>query len=191
MDGPITDVTVESPVKLVLQRRARPGAQAAFEAWIRELLDSAGRTAALQGSSVLTAGNGDYFILLRFATHAERERWEGAPAVRELFRRGDALATSSDGPVAKSGLETWFTLPGLPAPRSAPPAWKMALVTWCALLPQVLLLGVILPPGLPYLAGVAVSTAIPVAMLTWVIMPRLTKLLYGWLYATAGDGGRA
>ena len=29
----------------------------------------------------------------------------------------------------------------------------------------------------------AVSTAIPVAMLTWVVMPNLSRLLYAWLYA--------
>jgi antibiotic biosynthesis monooxygenase (ABM) superfamily enzyme len=37
--------------------------------------------------------------------------------------------------------------------------------------------------SLPFPLGAAISTAIPVAMLTWVVMPRLTKLLYRWLYA--------
>jgi antibiotic biosynthesis monooxygenase (ABM) superfamily enzyme len=52
-----------------------------------------------------------------------------------------------------------------------------------ALLPQVILLSFIIPKVLPFPVGVALSTAIPVAMLTWVVMPRLTKLLYSWLYA--------
>jgi hypothetical protein len=51
-----------------------------------------------------------------------------------------------------------------------------------ALLPQALILGTILPKGLPFVAAVSISTAIPVALLTWLIMPALTKALYGWLY---------
>jgi antibiotic biosynthesis monooxygenase (ABM) superfamily enzyme len=171
------------PVKIVLERHVKPGAREPFEQWIKEVLVAANSSLALQGSSVLTAGEGDYFILLRFESQAALERWSTSPEVIELLRRGEALATAPVQPVVRSGLETWFTVPGLPAPRAAPPQWKMALVTWCALLPQVILLSFIIPKGLPFLVGVALSTAIPVAMLTWVIMPRLTKLLYSWLYA--------
>lgn len=59
----------------------------------------------------------------------------------------------------------------------------MALVTWLALLPQVIILSFLIPKGLPFLLNVSLSTAIPVALLTWLIMPRLASLLYRWLYA--------
>lgn len=39
------------------------------------------------------------------------------------------------------------------------------------------------PLRLPFLIQAVLSTAIPVAMLTWIIMPRLTRALYHWLYA--------
>ena len=169
------------PVKTVIERRARPGVQQGFEQWVKELVASASRSPALQGSSVLTAG-GEYFILLRFASQDDLDRWQSSPEVVELFRKGDALATAPDQPVVRTGLETWFTLPGLPAPRVAPPKWKMALLTWLALLPQVILLGFVVPRGLPFLLSVSLSTAIPVATLTWLLMPRLTRLFYRWLY---------
>lgn len=171
------------PVKIVLERRAKPGAKEAFEAWIKELIGSASRSGSLQGSSVLTAGGGDYFVLLRFANQADLDRWQSSPEVVELFRRGEGLAAAGHQPAIRTGLETWFTLPDLPAQKAAPPKWKMALVTWSALLPQVIALSFIVPKSLPFPLGAAISTAIPVAMLTWVVMPRLTKLLYRWLYA--------
>ena len=90
-------------------------------------------------------------------------------------------------PLIRSGLETWFTLPGMPAPATAPPRWKMALLTWLALLPQVVILALIVPSRVPLLVNVALSTAIPVAMLTWVIMPGLTTLLYRWLYPPTSE----
>ena len=40
----------------------------------------------------------------------------------------------------RSGLDTWFTLPDMPAPVKPPPKWKMALVTWLALFPMVIAL---------------------------------------------------
>lgn len=53
-----------------------------------------------------------------------------------------------------------------------------------ALLPQVIILGFALAPlRLPFPLNAAVSTAIPVAILTWLVMPNLTRLLYAWLHA--------
>jgi antibiotic biosynthesis monooxygenase (ABM) superfamily enzyme len=182
MDTAVADGNSGQPTKIVLERRVKPGERDSFENWVRQLLAAASRSPALQGSSVLTAAGGEYFILLRFASPAELNRWQSSPEVVELLRKGEKLATSVDEPCVKTGLETWFTLPGLPAPKSAPPKWKMALVTWLALLPQVILLGFLVPAALPLLVKVSISTAIPVVLLTWVIMPNLTRLLYGWLY---------
>jgi antibiotic biosynthesis monooxygenase (ABM) superfamily enzyme len=57
-------------------------------------------------------------------------------------------------------------------------------VTWFALLPQIIILAHVIPTSLPFLANVALSTAIPVCMLTWVIMPALTRALRKWLYSS-------
>jgi putative oxidoreductase len=41
----------------------------------------------------------------------------------------------------------------------------------------------LIPPTVPFLANVAISTAVPVVTLTWCVMPGITRLLYSWLYA--------
>jgi len=46
--------------------------------------------------------------------------------------RSDSMSVAADLYQVKCGLETWFTVPGVPAPLSAPPTRKMALVTWLA-----------------------------------------------------------
>ncbi len=175
-----------APTKIILERRVRPGAQPKFREWVKSLMQTTSQYAGLQGSSVITSASGDeVFILLRFASHAHLEQWHAAPEVRALLDEGKSLATEPEAVQVRSGLETWFTLPGVPPPATAPARWKMALVTWLALLPQVIVLSLVIPAALPLLLKVAVSTAIPVAMLTWLIMPRLTKLLYRWLYPAA------
>ncbi len=81
-------------------------------------------------------------------------------------------------------MQTWFTVPICP-PRSYPSEWKMPVLTWACLLPMAIALGhVFAPLRLPFIVNVALSTVIPVSMLTWVIRPRLTSVLFRWLYAT-------
>ena len=169
------------PAKIVLELRPKPGQQEKLEEWIPRLIRTAANT-GLEGSSVLTSPQGEYFILLRFAGQGKLDQWQKSPQVRALLDESATYAEAAHQPVVKTGLETWFTLPGHPASGSPPPKWKMALVTWIALLPQVILLSYLIPKSLPPLLAVAISTAIPVIMLTWVIMPRLTRLLYRWLY---------
>lgn len=169
------------PAKLLVGRPILAGQETVFEDWARDVLASASATRAVEGSSILkTADEG--FLLLRFSSQSTLDAWEASESAIALLRVGSPVRASRE---VRTGFETWFSLPGHAAPKSPPPKWKMALVTWSALLPQVLILGAIVPSTLPYPLGPVISTAIPVCMLTWVIMPRLTKLLYGWLYPAA------
>lgn len=175
---------VNQPVKIVIERRARPGAEEALRAWAERFVADASRSPGHEGGSVLSApGSRSHVILLRFASAASMDAWQNSPAYGELIRAADQVSLPGEASQVRSGLETWFTLPDMPAPTKPPPKWKMAVVTWVALLPMVIALAYILAPlRLPFLAQASLSTAIPVAMLTWVIMPRLTRVLYGWLY---------
>ena len=171
------------PVKIVIERRPRPGAEEPFRAWAEQFVREASRAAGHEGGSVLAARGGPHVILLRFASAAALREWQDSAAYASAMREADAVSTEGDESQVQSGLETWFTLPDRPAPMKPPRKWKMALVTWLALLPMVVALAYLLAPlRLPFLLNAAASTAIPVVMLTWVIMPRATRALYAWLY---------
>src|SRR5437588_11529613 len=173
----------EAPVKIVLERRVHSEALSEFEQWTKLFVETASRFPGLQGSSVFNvSASRDYVILLGFASRPDLERWQTAPEVLRLLAQADSMSVAADRYQVKCGLETWFTVPGLPAPLSAPPRWKMALVTWLAVLPQAFALAYLVPRTLPVLVSIALSTAIPVVLLTWVVMPWLTQQLYDWLY---------
>jgi len=165
-------------VKIVYEWRVTAAAEVAFATWVHELLTHAERLVGLVGSSVLRSGD-VHFVLLRFHDRVGFEAFEQHEATAALFERAERLADAAGPPQVRTGLETWFASPQRTTP--APPRWKMALVTWLALLPQVLVLAHVLP-AMPFLLHAAVSTAIPVSMLTWVVMPRLSRWLAGWLY---------
>jgi hypothetical protein len=61
----------------------------------------------------------------------------------------------------------------------------MALLTWITLFPLITLVVLALDPILTRLELVprlAITTAVTVPLMTWVVMPRVTRLLRGWLY---------
>lgn len=79
------------------------------------------------------------------------------------------------------GLETWFTLPDRPG-APPPPPHKMALRTWITIFPLITVVVIVLEPLLESLAVVprlAITTAVTVPIMTWLVMPRVTRLLRG------------
>jgi antibiotic biosynthesis monooxygenase (ABM) superfamily enzyme len=61
----------------------------------------------------------------------------------------------------------------------------MALVTWVTIFPLITLVVRVLNPLLERLTLVprlAVTTAVTVPIMTWLVMPRITRLLRTWLY---------
>jgi heme-degrading monooxygenase HmoA len=99
------------PVKIVFERRVRPGAEPQFEQWACSFMTTASRFPGLQGSSAFNfSSTGDYFILLRFASQAHLENWRNAREVRALCKQADAVSTATDRHQVRTGLETWFAL---------------------------------------------------------------------------------
>ena len=69
----------------------------------------------------------------------------------------------------------------------------MALLTWITIFPLITLVVIALDPLLEKLDLVprlAVTTAVTVPIMTWLVMPRITRLLRSWLYPTASPSGR-
>ena len=61
----------------------------------------------------------------------------------------------------------------------------MALITWLTIFPLITLVVVVLDPileGLGRVRRLAITTAVTVPIMTWLVMPRVTRLLRGWLY---------
>jgi len=172
------------PVKIVLERHVRPDADVAFREWSQRFVQIAKRFPGHEGASVLAVPNSDsHFVLVRFASPGELDEWQRSNEYAALMQEADLLGPAGEYSETRTGMETWFTLPGRPQPAKPPANWKMALTTWVALLPMVVALGYLFRPfRLPVLLEQALSTIIPVVLLTWVVMPALTRRLYRWLY---------
>ncbi len=83
----------------------------------------------------------------------------------------------------QEGIDFWFTPPNHEVTK--PPKWKMAILTWVAVFPGVVLLSKFFHLLFPSVSSILITgfvTLTLVPMLTWVLMPNLVKLFQAWLF---------
>jgi antibiotic biosynthesis monooxygenase (ABM) superfamily enzyme len=181
-------VSGTGPVTLVLTRHARPGCEEPFEAVLRRISAYARGFPGHQGVTVVrpAVGGAPYTILAHFADPAAADAWladgERVRLVAEAGRYAD------DGLEVRtlSGLEGWVRPPGQPV-VVPPPRWKVAVATWVGILPVLEVVFFTLVPRLavlpPPLRPVVLS-AVLIPVMTYAVMPLVTRLLRPFLYPT-------
>jgi len=170
-----------NPVHVAIVRKVLPGKEAEFKEALRNFLGESFLHGGVQGAAMITSfpdeGSNEIGILRTFANEAERDAFYNS----QLFKDWEAYAsTLTETPEYRNltGLEAWFRSP------MPPPRWKMALATLCGVFPTALFIAYVLGPliknwPLP-LRQLAIAMAM-VGLLTWVVMPFVTKVLKGWL----------
>ncbi|HEY0833356.1 MAG TPA: antibiotic biosynthesis monooxygenase [Azospirillum sp.] len=180
-------IVADQPVTVMVVRTVRAGAEAEFESAMAALTASALSYPGHLGVNVFrpaTAGDRRYRIVFKFDSGGRLDAWRTSDETRRLLERVQSLTEGEPEVTELTGLEAWFTLPGRPA-AAPPPRQRMALVTWVALWPLVSLLLAYVAPfmeGLPFLLRTGILTGLVTVLMTWVVMPRLTALLSGWLF---------
>lgn len=177
----------EGPVTVSIARRVRSGMEPEYERWLSGVISAAEGFPGHLGAYVLRPSaqtDNEYVIIYRFDTYAHCRAWERS---EERQRWLDALGELVEGEPevkAATGLEFWFDLPEVPV-AAKPSPHKMA-ITLVAVV-YVLLSAVqwVLAPliaGLPSAMAMFIVVAIQVVLLTYIVMPQVTRLLKGWLY---------
>lgn len=185
--------TASEPVTVVVTRRVRAGHEAAYEAWLARLVRDAAALPGYLGTSVhrpAPGGPREYTSVFRFDSVESLRAFEAS----DLRRRALAEVVEhveADAVWRKlTGLELWFTPPpGTVVPQ--PSRLRMALVMIAVVYGLVLsigqLVGLVLGPA-PASLRLLVTITIEVFLMTYVLMPRLTRWLARWIYPAAPSG---
>ncbi len=175
-----------APVTLVVARLALPGHEAELEAELRHAVEVAARFPGHQGAQVyrpFLPDQPEHVLVFRFDSRDHLRAWNDSDDRRALRDRLDTLTDGSAHLQAVTGMEGWFALPGQTM-MLVPPRWKIALVTGAAIYLLMILLTLVAGPLLARLPlplrALATVTAM-VTLMTWVVMPNLTRLLRPWL----------
>jgi antibiotic biosynthesis monooxygenase (ABM) superfamily enzyme len=177
----------DPPVTAVASRRVKRGREREFEEWVSGILAAASEFPGYLGSEVLRPSEDDdneYRIIFRFDHASNLHAWENSEERHGWLRKSRPLLYEEEKVHTLTGLETWFTLPSRPG-EPAPPRYKMVVVTWLAVFPVVSVIFSVFGQWLnmlPTLVRTLVFTAVMVTLMTYVIMPRMTRLFSFWLY---------
>ena len=185
----------EGPITLVITRRAKAGNIVEFESWLDGIIHEAMKFEGHMGVNIIRPpdmSNPEYVIILRFDNFENLAKWEKSEIRKKWIENGKDLIEGKAKVEKQTGLEFWFTPSSVRAsttvveqsPPPPPPRYKMAIVVIgiifvlvSTLLPQVQQATV----GLPVLLSTLLGVAIMVLLMTYVIMPSVTRLLRPWL----------
>ena len=175
------------PVTVIISRRVNKENAAAFEALSTEMTHRARQfdghisTAMFKPSS---PEDPEYRIIFRFEDREKLKVWEESNERAEIIEQIEALLISPSEREVVDGLVMWFEMPSK-NPLTPPPKYKMTIVSWLALYPTVtvifLLFGGLIHDW-PLLARTAFITVIVMYLMSYVLMPFMTKRFAFWLF---------
>ena len=173
------------PVTISISRRVIPGMEAEYEAWVKGITAEAVKFPGHMGVNVIRPKppSTEYVSIFRFDTYRHSCDWEDSAMRAKWLERLEGITEGEDAIEKGTGLEFWFSLPELPAAHPSP--HKMALVLVVVVYILVLAITLLLGPYVsswPMALRVLLAVVLQVLLMTYIVMPRVTRLLKVWLY---------
>lgn len=177
----------QEPVTIIISRVVKPGHEDEFEAWLKGIGKDVQQFEGYMGVNILKKSTGsgtEYVNVFRFDSYDNMHKWERSDIRKRWLDKLDHMVICVTEPKIVTGLEYWFTLPDKPL-EQPPPRYKMAILIWAVIFPILL----VLPPiirdimaGQPAYLITAVTSMIMVTLMTYLIMPQITRIFSGWLF---------
>ncbi|NNC81842.1 MAG: hypothetical protein HKN94_17000 [Acidimicrobiales bacterium] len=173
----------DDPVTAVASFRILPGHEDAFEKGYESLIDVLETYEGFLRAQLFPPVEGvqdETVIVFSFQSREELDVWLRSDERRISLNKLDEHMDGERQVNVVGGFGGWFSVG-----QRQVKTWKQAAVVLVALYPVVLLLNealaLILPDDVPYALEVLIGLVASVSLLSWLLMPRLTKLLDGWL----------
>lgn len=185
----------EDGVSVVVRRRIHPELQAPFEEWLAGVIEAASAFEGHQGAQVLRPrdpAEQDYVLLFRYETAQQLAAWQESDTARDWLERGLAFTRGELQIQKPTGLEFWFRPPP-GAPQRPPARHKMVVATVVGLYPLILFVAPLFAAGLKFLPrplSVLATTFSMVLLMTYLVMPLVTRTLSRWLAPRSPQSSR-
>jgi antibiotic biosynthesis monooxygenase (ABM) superfamily enzyme len=173
-------------ITVSITRTVKPGSEAAFEEALHHFVQRSLPLPGQLGVHIMRPAPGsasrEYSIIRKFANREAVDEFRTSPEYLEWNQIALELTEGRGRAEELSGLESWFTLPN--ASLRPLPKWKMAIATFLGVFPVAMLLSLVLGPAIKswsFVLRSAVFNACVVILLTWVVMPLVTRALHRWL----------
>ena len=185
------------PVTVIVRRIAKKDRIKEFEEWVSGINKEMSRQEGSMGVEVIRPtdkeSKPEYVIIFRFNNYDNLTKWENSTIRIEWLQKGRELVEAGPNIQKFTGFEFWFTPYSRGSPSittlTPPPRYKMVIVT----ISVISLLLLTLVPQIhfvterlliPFSIRFIIDITITVILMTYIIMPLLTRLLRPWLFKT-------
>ncbi len=190
--------TCSEPVTLVISEVVDADRIADYEGWTQGINQAAQQFEGFVAVEVLRPRDNaysEYVVIVRFDSYDHLRRWVTSSIYKRWIEKSHGLISKRSFRHMTSGLEIWFSHPHLSSEEQTiqPPYYKKVVLGVLAVYPLILiadtLLGSFLEPLHPRL-GLLISVIFVSALLTYPVMPLLTRILDFWLYPASSQQQR-
>ena len=171
-------------------QRVPPEAAGRFRQWQQDVTAAAEDFPGYEGTDVYPPnGRTDEWVtVIHFESEESLQHWIDSPERAWWVEKLRATLGVFELRTLQGGFSAWFTGLKKDGADAMPPAWKMALTVLFGLYPTVMLLTVFVSPitsPLGFSISMLIGNALSVALLQWVVVPALMRVLRPWLEANA------
>ena len=178
-----------TPVTVSIARKVRSGAEKKYEDWLHRISKVALKFPGHQGVHVLKPSkktSGEYVLIVGFDTYQHQRSWEESTERKQFITELESEDWVEGNTEIKkvSGLEFWFQLPEIPV-HAAPNRHKMALVLMVVVFSLLISINFTFGfwlDALPMAARLGIMVIGQVLLMTYLVMPAVTRLLKSWLF---------
>lgn len=186
-NSPAHDIDCDTPVTIIVKRRPKPGHEKEFEEVLAGISQAAMEFKGHLGINIFrpTKSTSYYRIVFKFDSRRNFIAWETSEIRQRWLKRFAEVDYGDPQLDVLSGLETWFTTADEEA-IVPPPKYKMMIVVWLSVFPLSMLLHILLKPVLGnsnIAIQVAVISMVIVALMTYVVMPFMSRIFHRWLHS--------
>jgi uncharacterized protein len=180
-------------VTVVVSHPVNPSDEDAFLAWHERVADAERRFAGFRGAELFPPVTGiqeEWTALYRFDSDEHLDAWLESAERQRLLDEGKRFKDFSLKRIS-APFGSWFAPAGGEGGGEAPAQWKTALSVLVGLYPTVVLLTLAISElwkKAELWESLLIGNILSVALLTWVVMPVVTRALRFWLEP---EGGRA
>jgi uncharacterized protein len=174
-------------VAFIITHTIKAGEEKRYEAWLAEIQIAVRHLPGYLGREIFRPAHGGrkYTSILRFDTLDHLNAWAESETRQMYVNQVNHLLEKGDQVEIRTGVDFWFTPSGIKPPKP----WKQFLLTLTAVyplslfIPRLLRLLLDVAPILNHELIRALLMALTLTgLLTFVIMPRYTRLMKRWLY---------
>ena len=171
------------------------GQERRFNQWYSRLMDAARHFEGYTRTDLcppLNCGDGvvKWYYIVHFATPETLNLWLKSDLREQLLKEGQGTFLAYRYKSFTTGLEGWFSRrSGDDGEQSdlGPPAWKQVLSVVLGLYPTLMIQGIIfgalgIMQTWPLPTSLVINNLITSSVLTWLVMPLVTRFLGFWLY---------